>query len=292
MEKVNIKEINKIKSTKLREKKFEEELKKHKKDYSLMYAYAKFLYSLNRKKDNNKLNFLLNEVMHKSDDTSLVISAKRKKAQFFQSIEKYDDAENLLLEILEKDPTNYKCINTLGKLELKILNVEKAKALFKMSLHAEERTIRTDAYESLINIYILDKDYDRALNVVNQLLEDEKAKAYDKFIHFSLAQIYRGKKEYEKAYSHMEKVPSLSSRYGNVALEKVRLYSETNDGEKLSIAIQDLRLYNALEDKIDIAYELMLLAQKNGNDEEIDKQKNKFLSLRNQYKHHNNDHFQ
>ena len=291
MGRVNIKEINKIKSNKLKEKRFKEELNKNKHDYNLMYAYAKFLYSLNRKKDNGTLNFLLNEVMHKSNDASLMTSAKRKKAQYFQSIGNYDGAEYLLLQILEEDPTNYKCINTLALLQLKILNIEKAKALFKMSLQAEERNIRTDAYENLINIYILDQDYDRALDIVNQLLEDEQAKAYDKFIHFSLARIYRGKKEYEKAYTHMEKVPSLSSRYGNVALEKVRLYSETNDEEKLNIALQDLKLYNALEEKIDIAYELMVLAENQGNHEEKEKQKGKLLSLKNKYTHGNNDHF-
>lgn len=247
---------------------------------------------MNHKKDNPEVCHLLNQVIEHSNNVRLLNKAKMKKAQFLQSIAKYQSAEKLLMEVLENNPTSYKCIILLAQLKYKIYEVEEAKKLFRYSLNSTQKKYRTAAYRNLIELYIAEEDYDHALQVVQEFLLDDDTKKYENFIYFSLMRIYRGKKDYEQAYHYMDQITGLPHKMGNLALEKVYLYTETNDMEKLQNAYKDLQFYNTIEDKIDIEYNLMLIEEEKQNFPNREKHKNKMLSLKNTYKHQFNDHLQ
>lgn len=284
------KEIKSIKNNKQKEKYYRHLISERKTDFFLLYSFAEFLYSINHKKDNPEVCYLLDQVIDNSNNIQLINKAKMKKAQFLQSIAKYQSAEILYMEVLKSNPNSYKCSILLAQLKYKTYEVEKAKKWLRYTLNSTQRKYRTAAYRNLIELYINEEDYDHALQIVQNFLSDDYTKKYENFISFSLARIYRGKKDYDQACYYMDQVTGLHHKLGNLALEKVRLYTETNNIEKLEKAYNDLSFYQSIEDKIDIEYNLMLIDEQQQNLPNREKHKNKMLSLKNTYRQQFNDH--
>lgn len=292
MIKEEIKRINSIQNVKARKKEYRKQEKIYHNNMQFIYAFAKFLYTLNQKENNNEVHYLLNKVINNEEtEEKLKVKAQIKLAQFYMSRGEYTKAENLLVSILDKNPDYYKCILTLAQLKVKTCEMDIAKKLFQYVTKSPLCKYRKKAYQNLIEFYILEEEYDQALKVIEDSKEDKKASLYENYVLFSLARIYRGKKEYDKAKEHLEKITGLNRDFGILSLEQVYLYSETNDIEKLNMAKEELKRYRKPEEKIEIESALMFIEEKNGNHEEAMMHKNKMLAIRHAYRCNKNDHF-
>lgn len=288
----DFKQIDAIKNVKEREKEYRKRLSIQKNNMPLTYAFARFLYSLNQKKNNNEVHFLFKEVINSEyAEEGLKTKAKMKLAQFYMSRGDYHKAEDVLLPVLDEHPDFYKGILIFADLKVKTCEMYTARKLFQHVAESPMNKYRKKAYQSLIELYILEEEYDLALQVIQTSKEDKGASLYENYINYSLARIYRGKKEYKKAKKYLEKTTGLSRNFGMLSLEQVHLYSAINDFEKVEEAKKELKLYRKPEEKIEIESALMLLEANNGNHEEALKHKKKMMKIRSIYRKNQNDHF-
>ena len=257
-------------------------------DYKVFYALAKCLYKRNLTENNKELFFLLNEIIHCSDSKKLVHKAKIRKARVLESIFEYQYAEHILSNLLSEDENDYKAMLEMGRLKCLTLETNQARKYLKQALNSNDKKLKTQAYGSLISLYIEENDFENALLYLNKMIEDDHTKIYMNYVNYTFAKIYRKMNDYEKASHYIEKVDSLRDGFGELNAEKLYIYHGLGDEEKFSDTLENMGRYQDTQNRIIIEEALMNISLKDNDHFGAKVHKDKMLYLVKGYKYIHN----
>lgn len=136
-----------------------------------------------------------------------------------RAIENYDKAIDEIQQCIQSQPANPALYNELGKNCLSLRNYPEAEKAFKkaVELNPKERWY----WSGLYDVFYDTKDFNRAIEVVQKLIE------FDKKYQEDLASLYMYTQQYDKALALIEEMEQTIGISSTLELYKMQITSET-----------------------------------------------------------------
>ena len=211
------------------------------------------------------------------------------KALIFYNNGKFDNAEIICKELLEKNPESFELINLIGAIYLQQEKYDKAitqfkKAIkintlhpslynnlgvafkknnnFKESIKYFQKAIELnsnypEAYNNLGTVYKMLNDYKKAYENYNKALELKTDYAE---VHFNLAILHSNVKNYKEAIKNCEKAINLKKNYIEAIQLRAAMFS---DIQKHILAIEEFSNLKKIEPNDYFKYESLIFFEKN-----------------------------
>jgi tetratricopeptide (TPR) repeat protein len=194
-------------------------------------------------------------------DTFVVKQDSVAKLNFFKS-------ENLFNKCLQLEPDSFKVYQQLMDLYVFTDNFSKAEQLYKtIRERFESDSLLSLLSSSLASAYSTSKEYTKALQFYNKMLEKDST---DTYIYFQIASIYEKMEQYDKAINGYENIIRRDSDYMQAYVQLGMLYyDKLKDNAKakkyLEIANEkEIMSYGSYPSNIDIYYYLGMIAVDEG----------------------------
>lgn len=261
-----IKIINKEKDINKRVELFRSANEKYPDHIKLQYNYLNSLIKQNSTQNIEELNYLFDLLTKQKTHSVIKITTLIKKAEFLSNIGKNSDGQAILLYIIfsEEGFLHDWALYKLGVLKLKNHDIEMAKEIFEQCILSEDKITMEQSYLDLINIEIENKNYNKALAYIDDVLNIPNLTINLNDVLIKKAKIYRLQTKFKEAHQCLNTINenTKSYIYSMSQFEQARLAIDEENYDQARTIYNNLIENGYLLDKLDSYYELGLLEEK------------------------------